>query len=71
MNENEELGFLDILSIVNFVLNITGVSNDALMKELRKQDQEYLELINKKLDILLERSEKYAQLFDGEDNKRW
>ena len=58
MNENEQFGLLDLLSIVNFVLNVTGVSNDALMKELRKQDKEYLELINRKLDILLERSEK-------------
>lgn len=58
MNENEQLGLLDLLSIVNFVLNVTGVSNDTLMKELRKQDKEYLELINRKLDILLERSEK-------------
>ena len=58
MNENEQFGLLDVLSIVNFVLNVSGVSNDALMKELRKQDKEYLELINRKLDILLERSEK-------------
>ena len=58
MNENEQFGLLDVLSIVNFVLNVSGVSNDALMRELRKQDQEYLEQINKKLDILIERSEK-------------
>ena len=58
MNENEQFGLLDLLSIVNFVLNVTGVSNDTLMRELRKQDQEYLEQINKKLDILLERNGK-------------
>ena len=58
MNENEQFGLLDLLSIVNFVLNVTGVSNDTLMRELRKQDQEYLEQINKKLDILLERNDK-------------
>ena len=58
MNENEQFGLLDLLSIINFVLNVTGVSNDTLMRELRKQDKEYLELINRKLDILLERSER-------------
>ena len=58
MNENEQFGLLDLLSIVNCVLNVTGVSNDTLMRELRKQDQEYLEQINKKLDILLERNGK-------------
>ena len=58
MNSDNQFELLDILTIVNFVLNVTGVSNDTLMKELRKQDKEYLELINRKLDILLERSEK-------------
>jgi hypothetical protein len=58
MNSDNQFELLDILTIVNFVLNVTGVSNDTLMHELRKQDKEYLELINRKLDILLERSEK-------------
>ena len=69
MNENEQLGLLDILSIINFVLNFTGVSNDTIMRELREQDTKYLQEINRKLDTLLERSEENAQLFNGKDYK--
>lgn len=57
----KELELLDILSIINFILNITSTSNDTLMKELRNQDSQYLEEINRKLDILLERSDTNAQ----------
>ena len=54
-NSNQEFELLDIITLINFALNITDVSNGKLMQELRKQDKEYLEEINRKIDILLER----------------
>lgn len=59
-NDFEEFGFLDILTIFSVILQIKGyqsdirqVSNDDLMKELVKQDREYLGKIleNQKLII--------------------
>lgn len=59
-NDFEEFGFLDILTIFSVMLQIKGyqsdirqVSNDDLMKELVKQDGEYLGKIleNQKLII--------------------
>jgi hypothetical protein len=59
-NDFEEFGFLDILTIFSVMLQIKGyqsdirqVSNDDLMKELVKQDREYLGKIleNQKLII--------------------
>ena len=49
---NDNLSFLDMLTIFSVVLQIAGYkndmsqsSNDDLMKELQKQDQAYLEKI--------------------------
>ena len=59
-NDFEEFGFLDILTIFSVMLQIKGyqsdirqVSNDDLMKEVVKQDREYLGKIleNQKLII--------------------
>lgn len=52
MNENKGWTFLDILTIFSVVLQVVGYqndikqfSNDDLMSELRKQDEEYLQTI--------------------------
>lgn len=63
MNQNDNLGFLDLLSIFSlglqmfvFQQNQMQASTDDLMRELQKQDREYLETIisnqNKILSIL-------------------
>ena len=53
-----QLEMLDILTIINFYLNLSDVSNGELLKELQKQDKEYLDKIieqNNKIIELLER----------------
>lgn len=57
MNENETpsnydlaLGFLQVFDVI---LNISQVSNDAIFKELQKQNKEYLEkIINQNEEII-------------------
>ena len=62
-NNNNNLNFLDVLTIFSVMLQVMGYqndmsqsSNDDLMRELQKQDREYLERIietqNKILDKL-------------------
>ena len=41
-NYDLALGFLQVFDVI---LNISQVSNDVLLKELQKQDKEYLEKI--------------------------
>lgn len=41
-NYDLTLGFLQVFDVI---LNISQVSNDVLLKELQKQDKEYLEKI--------------------------
>ena len=59
-NDFEEFGFLDILTIFSIMLQIKGyqsdirqVSNDDLMKELVKQDREYLGKILENQKLIL------------------
>lgn len=59
-NDFEEFGFLDILTIFSVMLQIKGyqfdirqVSNDDLMKELVKQDREYLGKILENQKLIL------------------
>lgn len=59
-NDFEEFGFLDILTIFSVMLQIKGyqsdirqVSNDDLMKELAKQDREYLGKILENQKLIL------------------
>lgn len=65
-NQNEQLSVLDIITVISLVLQIMGyeqdrqqVSNDVLLKELQRQDREYLDTIidnqNKILDLLQDR----------------
>ena len=59
-NDFEDFGFLDILTIFSVMLQIKGyqsdirqVSNDDLMKELVKQDREYLGKILENQKLIL------------------
>ena len=59
-NDFEEFGFLDILTIFSVMLQIKGyqsdirqVSNNDLMKELVKQDREYLGKILENQKLIL------------------
>lgn len=52
MNNTENLSSLDILTVFSVILQVMGyqqdkqqVSNDILLKELQKQNSEYLEKI--------------------------
>jgi hypothetical protein len=62
-NNNNNLGFLDILAMVSFAMQVINFqenqqqsNNDDIMSELQKQDKAYLEKIlenqNKILKIL-------------------
>jgi hypothetical protein len=51
-NNNNNLGFLDILAMVSFAMQVINFqenqqqsNNDDIMSELRKQDRAYLEKI--------------------------
>ena len=44
-----------LLQIINFLLLLEDNSNNDIMEELQKQNKLYLEEINRKLDILIER----------------
>ena len=51
-NEQQQFGFLDILAIVGFIMQMANyqqnskqTSNDDLMKEMRQQDQVYFKKI--------------------------
>lgn len=52
--------FMDLLTVYSVVLQLQNlesekqsVKNEDLLSELQKQDKEYLERINEKLDMLL------------------
>ena len=59
---NNNLGFLDILTILSLILQIMGYqndmsqsSNDDLMRELQRQDKAYLEKIIENQNKILEK----------------
>lgn len=57
-NYDLALGFLQVFDVI---LNISQVSNDVLLKELQRQDKEYLEKIieqNERIIKLLEEKDK-------------
>ena len=49
-NYDLALGFLQVFDII---LNISQVSNDVLIKELQRQDKEYLEKIIKQNEEII------------------
>lgn len=57
-NYDLALGFLQVFDVI---LNISQVSNDVLLKELQKQDKEYL-------DKIIEQNERIIKLLE-EKNK--
>ena len=62
MQNNNNLTVIDIISILSLMLQIQGYqndlsqsSNDDLMRELQKQDREYLEKIIENQNRILEK----------------
>lgn len=52
MSDNKQLSWLDLLAVLSMILqvesyeqNLKQISNDDLLNELQKQDQEYLDKI--------------------------
>ena len=61
-SDNNNLEFLDLITLVGFVMQIMNyqenrqqTGNDDLMKELQKQDKEYLEKIIDNQRLILEK----------------
>ena len=61
-NNGNNLDFLDMLTILSVMLQITGYrndmsqsSNDDLMREMQRQDKEYLEKIIENQNKILEK----------------
>lgn len=61
MNNRESFGLLDVLTIMSLCLqlqdhnrDVSELSNDELMKELQKQDREYLERIIRNQEAIME-----------------
>lgn len=62
MNNNDNLNFLDILTIFSVMLqmqiyqtDLKSASNDDLMAELQRQDKAYLEKIIENQNLILEK----------------
>lgn len=60
--DNNNLELLDLITIVGFVMQIMNyqenrqqTGNDDLMRELQKQDKEYLEKIIENQNLILEK----------------
>lgn len=61
MNNSEGIDFFvvlslmaDILQIANYDMNLREASNNTLMQELQKQNQEYLKVIKEEIKKLRE-----------------
>lgn len=61
MNNRESFGLLDVLTIMSLCLQINDhnrdvseLSNDEVMKELQKQEREYLERIVRNQEAIME-----------------
>lgn len=61
MNEQSQFDFLDMLTMVSFILQIFGLTmmsdqatNNDVMQELRTQDSKYLETIIKQNEKIIE-----------------
>ena len=61
-NDNRNIDFLDLLTMIGFVMQIMNyqenrnqTNNDDLMEELQKQDREYLEKIVQNQEKILEK----------------
>lgn len=61
-NEQQSLDVLDIITIISLVLQIQSLqelhsqaSSDDIFRELQKQDRKYLDTIEHKLDMILDK----------------
>ena len=68
MQNNNNLTVIDIISVLSLMLQVEGYkndmsqsSNDDLMRELQRQDREYLQRIIEKQNLILE---KLAKMVD-------
>ena len=68
MQNNNNFTVIDILSVLSLMLQVEGYkndmsqsSNDDLMRELQRQDREYLQRIIEKQNLILE---KLAKMVD-------
>lgn len=74
--ENKNLEFLDLLSIISFVIailnyqeNLKQTSNNALLKELQKQDDLMTNEIIERLQIVEKQSKEILRLLKGGKNE--
>lgn len=73
MTNNQDLSSLDILTVFSVILQIMGyqqdkqqVSNDILLKELQRQNSEYLEkIISNEKEILQSLSDIKSEFADN------
>lgn len=61
-NYDLALGFLQVFDVI---LNISQVSNDVLLKELQKQDKEYLDKIIEQNKTIIEQNETIINLMNN------
>ena len=54
----------DILQLANFVMNVAEASNTDIMKELQKQDNDYLEFIISEIKAIRKQQEEILQAID-------
>lgn len=61
-NEQQSLSVLDIITIISLALQIQSLqelhsqaSSDDIFRELQKQDRKYLDTIERKLDMILDK----------------
>ena len=52
----------NVLQIENYAMNVEQLSNDDLMKELKLQNQDYLEEILRTQKLILERLDKLEKI---------
>ena len=69
---NSNLDFLDILTILSFVIGIENLNlnikqSDALDKHLEEQDHILIEQQNKMLEKIIEQNEEIISLLKGEN----
>ena len=63
-NYDLAIGFLQVFDVL---LNTIQVSNDVLLKELQHQNNDYLDNINKRLDLIEEQNRLILNLLTRED----
>lgn len=54
----------DILQLANFIMNVAEASNTDIMKELQKQDNDYLEFIISEIKAIRKQQEEILQAID-------